>query len=115
MAPTVAALRAMSDEDIVRAHDETTSNMGTSSSFFLDELRRRDAVRAEAASYALATESHNLARRTYWLAVASFLVAGVAAAAAVAAIFVSIALAHSEPSQSADDLGQDAFCPAASG
>jgi hypothetical protein len=68
--------------------------MGTSSSFYLDESRRRNAERAEAASYKLATESHNLAQRTYWLAVDSFVVADVAAAAAVVAIFVSIALAH---------------------
>lgn len=71
----------MSDEDIVRTHDDTTSNMGTSSGFFLDELRRRDAQRAEAASYALA-------RRVYLLA----WVNGVFAA--VAAIVAIIALAH---------------------
>jgi hypothetical protein len=87
MVTTVANLRAMSDEEVIREHD-AQDNRGVDSSFYLDELRRREAVRAEAASYALATESHNLARRTYWLAVASFVIAGVAAAAAVAAIIV---------------------------
>jgi hypothetical protein len=81
MAPTVAQLRAMSEDDIVRAHDETTSRMATSSSFYLDELRRRDAQRVEAASY-------TLARRAYLLAWVNGVNAAVAAAAAV------IALAH---------------------
>lgn len=88
MVTTVANLRAMSDEEVIREHDAQGNNKGVSSSFYLDELRRREAERAEAASYALAAESHNLARRAYWLAVASFVVAGVAAAAAVAAIIV---------------------------
>ncbi|HTZ13951.1 MAG TPA: hypothetical protein VMC78_10085 [Mycobacterium sp.] len=87
MPPQVAAIRAMTDEHVVAAHDAKW-NVGEGGSFWLDELRRREAVRAEAASYALATESHNLARRAYWLALASFIVAGVAAAAAVAAIIV---------------------------
>jgi hypothetical protein len=100
-APTVATLRAMTDEEIIRVHDETMQNTGVNSSFYLDELRRRDAVRAEAASQELATQSHNLAKRTYLLAMASFVVAAVAAAAAVAAIWVSIAQAHSNTCASA--------------
>lgn len=87
MVTTVAHLRAMSDDEVIREHD-AQDNRGVSSTFYLDELRRREAVRAEAASYNLAAESHNLARRAYWLALASFIVAGVAAAAAVAAIIL---------------------------
>jgi hypothetical protein len=87
MVTTVANLRAMSDEQVIAAHD-ALGGRDVSSSFYLDELRRREAARAETASYTLAAESHNLARRTYWLALASFVVAGVAAAAAVAAIIV---------------------------
>lgn len=83
----IADLRAMSEPELVAAHDAKW-NAAEGSTFYLDELRRREAERAEAASYALANESHNLAQRTYWLAVASFVVAGVAAAAAVAAILV---------------------------
>jgi hypothetical protein len=71
MVTTVANVRAMSDEEVIREHDAQGNNKGVSSSFYLDELRRREAERAEAASYALAAESHNLARRAYWLAVAS--------------------------------------------
>jgi hypothetical protein len=67
--------------------------MATGSTFFIDELRRRDAVRAEEASYALAAASHALARRVYWLTVAGFVVATVAAIAAVASMWVAIALA----------------------
>jgi hypothetical protein len=59
---------------------------GISSSFYLDELRRRDAERAEAASYKLATESHNLAQRVYWLTIVNGVFAAVAAIAAVIAI-----------------------------
>jgi hypothetical protein len=51
MAPKVADLRGMSDEEVIRWHDDL-SNQGTSSSFYLDELRRREAERAEAAAYA---------------------------------------------------------------
>lgn len=83
----------MSDEDIIREHDGSASQMGTGTSFYLDELRRRDAVSAEKASYALAAASQNLARRTFWLTVASFVVATVAAVAAVASIWIAIALA----------------------
>jgi hypothetical protein len=45
MAPKVADLRGMSDEEVIRWHDDL-SNQGTSSSCYLDELRRREAERA---------------------------------------------------------------------
>jgi hypothetical protein len=41
MVTTVANLRAMSDEEVIREHDAQGNNKGVSSSFYLDELRRR--------------------------------------------------------------------------
>jgi hypothetical protein len=73
----------MSDDDVIREHDTQTQGMATSSSFYLDELRRRDAAKAEAASYKLAVESQNLATRAYRFTVANFVLAGVAVAVAV--------------------------------
>jgi hypothetical protein len=88
MAPTVQQLRAMTDDEVIKAHDDTTSGMGVSSSFYLDELRRRDAVRAEAASYKLATESQKLAERVMWLTIVNAVFAALAVAVAIVALFV---------------------------
>lgn len=107
MAPKVADLRAMTDDEIVKAHDETTQNMGTSSSFFLDELRRREAVRAEAASYNLAEASHKLSKRVLWLTVVNAVFAAVAAIAAVVAIVIAV---DSEP-HDIETPPQNAFTP----
>jgi hypothetical protein len=43
--------------------------MGVSSSFYVDELRRREAARAEAASYNLAIESRKLSERVIVLTI----------------------------------------------
>jgi hypothetical protein len=91
MAPKIAELREMSDDDVIRTHDsEVAGNRGVDSSFYLDEQRRRQAQRAEEAAYELARSSHelaarayDLASRTYWLAIAA---AMFAAASTIAAI-----------------------------
>jgi hypothetical protein len=87
----------MTDEEIVKAHDDVNSGRALPSTYFIDELRRREAERAEAASYKLATESQNLAKRMYSLALANMVVAVVAVAVvvAVAAIIVGIVQANS--------------------
>ena len=80
MVTTVAHLRAMSDEEVIREHD-AQDNRGVDSSFYLDELRRREAQRAENASYVLA-------RRVYVLTWVNGIGAAVAAVAAVLALFL---------------------------
>lgn len=77
---TVANLRAMSDEEVIAAHDAKW-NVSEGGTFYLDELRRRDAQRAELASYVLA-------RRVYVLTWVNGVGAAVAAAAAVLALFL---------------------------
>jgi hypothetical protein len=73
----------MSDEEIIEAHDAKW-NVSEGGNFYLDELRRREAVRAEAAAYELARSSHELAtrayelaRQTYWLAIGAAVFSGV--------------------------------------
>jgi hypothetical protein len=85
----------MSEAEIHKAHDETNDNRALPSTYYLDELRRREQAQAEAAAYELATESQKLAKQTYRLTVVSAVVAVAAIAVAVIAIFVSIRLAHS--------------------
>lgn len=81
-------LRAMTEEELIAAHDNINSNRALPSSYFLDELRRREAERAELASYKLAAESHNLARRVFWLTVVSTVFAGFATIVAIIALFL---------------------------
>ena len=76
----IADLRAMSEAELIAAHD-AKSNVAEGSSFYLDELRRREAQRAENASYALA-------RRVYVLTWVNGIGAAVAAVAAVLALFL---------------------------
>jgi hypothetical protein len=51
----------MSEPELIAAHDAKW-NAAEGSTFYLDELRRREARRAEDASYELATQSQNLAK-----------------------------------------------------
>ena len=88
MASGIEQLRAMTEEELIRAHDDTNQNRAVSSSYYLDELRRREAQRAEAASYNLATESHNLAKSVFRLTVFNTVFAGFAAIVAIVALFV---------------------------
>jgi hypothetical protein len=88
MAWTVAALREATDNELIAAHDQDTRNMGVTASYYLDELRRRDARRAELATQRFELASYTLARRAYVLAWVTGVFAAVAAVAAV------IALAH---------------------
>jgi hypothetical protein len=86
MASGIERLRAMSEDELVKAHDETNLNRALPSTYFLDELRRREAARAEAASYNLSEASHKLAKRVLWLTVVNAVFAAVAAIAAVVAL-----------------------------
>ena len=96
MAPTVAALRAMSEDDLIRDHD-SLCHRDVPLDFYLDELRRRQAERAEKAAYELARSSHELATRayelasrTYWLAIAAAMFAAVSTIAAIIGLGLAI-------------------------
>jgi hypothetical protein len=82
MAYTIARLRACSDDELIAAHDSMVPNVSVGISYFLEELRRRDADRAEAAAY-------ELGRRAYWLSIINGVLAMVSAAAAVTAILIA--------------------------
>jgi len=72
MAASYAQLREMADDEIVLLYDETAINTSPGLSFYLDELRRRAADREAEVTRCLARESQRLARRSFWLAFASF-------------------------------------------
>jgi hypothetical protein len=86
----------MSDEEVIAEHDAKW-NVAEGGSFYLDELRRREAERAETAAYELARSSHELAtrayelaRQTYWLAIAAAVFSGVSTIAAIVGIGVAV-------------------------
>jgi hypothetical protein len=83
----ITDLRAMSEPELIAAHDAKW-NAAEGSTFYLDELRRREAKRAEDASYELATQSQNLAKRVYWLTIVNAVFAGLAAVVAIVALFL---------------------------
>ncbi|OBH20795.1 hypothetical protein [Mycolicibacter sinensis] len=82
MVRKIADLRATTDEQLIREHDKRAENTVVGTGYYMDELNRRDAVRAQEASY-------NLARRAFWLTVANSVLATVSAVVAVAAIILS--------------------------
>jgi hypothetical protein len=80
-------LRGMTEAELIKAHDETTSNRALPATYYLDELRRREAEHAEAAAYKLASASHDLAS-VYSLTIINTALAGLAAVVAIAAQFL---------------------------
>jgi hypothetical protein len=92
----------MSDDEVVKAHDENVRGPDINAAYFLDELSRRKAERAERAAYELAKSSHEvatrayqLARRTYWLAIAAAMFSALSAIAAIVGVGVAVGLAQS--------------------
>lgn len=79
---TLAQLREMSDDDIVLLHDAESTNTFVGLNYFLDELRRRETERGIAAST-------DLARKTFWLSVASSVLALASVIIAVIALLVA--------------------------
>jgi len=78
----------MTEDELIEAHDKETFNRALPATYYLDELRRREAERAEAASYKLAAESHALAKAVYRLTIVNTVFAGLAAVVAIAALFL---------------------------
>lgn len=83
MSETLRELREMSDDEVVRRHDDLAKYTSVGVNYWLDELDRRSADRAAAASHAAELASLHLGRRSFWLSVIS-------AATSVAALVVAV-------------------------
>ncbi len=59
-ANSISALKKLSDEEIIRLHDNTAQNPVIGISYYLDELRSRDIQRSQDAM-------EKLTNRIYWL------------------------------------------------
>ncbi|MCC2030910.1 hypothetical protein [Microbacterium allomyrinae] len=88
MAETFAQMRAMTDEELVKQHDESARNTTVGLAHYEDELRHRDLTRSAAASTRLAEESHRLARQSHKLTIANTVLSVVAVIVAIVALFV---------------------------
>lgn len=86
MAPTMAALRAMTDEDLIERHDGIAESTAVGLNFYRDELNRRGYERATAAALEEARQARKLAKANMWLATAAVLVAIVAVVLQLASI-----------------------------
>lgn len=77
---TIEALRALSDEQLIREHDETAVSTSVGVVFYLEELERRSRER-------VTDTSNRLARQCYLLSVVTTILAIVATVVAVIALF----------------------------
>lgn len=88
MAPKWEALRRLTDDELIAAHDEIAKNTVVGLNYYRDEITRRAFERASAAAHELAAAALDEARQSRRLAKWNMLVAAVATIAAVAAIIV---------------------------
>ena len=80
MSYSIEALRALSDEQLIREHDELAVFTSVGVDFYMEELDRRSRERSTEAS-------NRLARQGYRLTVVATILAVVAVAVAVIALF----------------------------
>ncbi|GAA4361450.1 hypothetical protein GCM10023088_01950 [Actinomadura verrucosospora] len=64
MVRTIAQLRACSDEELIREHDQKAGNTSVGTAYYVDELNRRENART-------IESAHKLARWTLYMATAS--------------------------------------------
>ena len=88
MAYLMAALRALSDEQLIAEHDEKARHTVTGTDYYVEELDRRSRNRAAAASQSAAEAAVDLAKKTVDLTRAILGLTVVAAVAAVIALFL---------------------------
>jgi hypothetical protein len=77
MSLSINDLRALTEEQLIAFHDQAAVHTVVGTDYWMDELHRRDQMRAIAASTALA-------RQSYWLTIANTLLALVAVVIALA-------------------------------
>lgn len=78
MIRSIGELRETPDEDLIREHDHRARNASVGTGYYVDELHRRETLRAM-------QSSHKLAMVGIWLSVINAIVAGVAVVIAVCA------------------------------
>ncbi|MCF6507370.1 hypothetical protein E9549_08110 [Blastococcus sp. MG754426] len=79
MVRKIEELRATSDEDLIAEHDAKAGHTSVGTSYYMDELERRSRERA-------AQRSHELAVRSFWLAIATSALSLVAVVVSVLAL-----------------------------
>lgn len=89
MSETLRELREMPDEEVVRRHDDLAKYTSVGVDYWLDELDRRSADRAAAASHAAELASLQLGRSSFWLSVISAATSVAALAVAVVTLIVT--------------------------
>ncbi|MFD2341353.1 hypothetical protein FGG90_07555 [Clavibacter tessellarius] len=89
MSRSISALRAMTDEQLIKEHDEHTTHTVVGTGYYVEELDRRSRERATEASQRLADEGVKLSRRTHALTLVSAGMSALALVAAVLALFLS--------------------------
>lgn len=82
MTKTLQQMSEATDDQLIQWQDEVATGRSVAHDYYLGELRARQFARAIAAA-------DNLARRAYWLTIASVLLAFVAVVVAVVALFVA--------------------------
>lgn len=78
MSHTIDKLRHLSDEQLIKEHDEKAKHTVVGTNYYVDELDRRSRDRSDKAMHELAVESQKLARRTYiqsWISVGASVLA----------------------------------------
>lgn len=66
MSHTINKLRHLSDDQLIKEHDEKAKNTVVGTKYYMEELDRRSRERNEKAMHELAVKSQKLATRTYW-------------------------------------------------
>lgn len=89
MVRSIAELRETPDEQLMQEHDRDAKSTVAGTGYYLDELERRSRERAASATRELAEASNRLARRSFWLALSSTILSGIATVAAVIALFLN--------------------------
>lgn len=77
MSDSIEKMRQRTDDELIAEHDKRAINTTVGTAYYLDELHRREQIRA-------LEESHRLARASFWLSVTNTLLAGIAAIVALA-------------------------------
>lgn len=82
MSRSIAALRTMSDDELIREHDEMATHTAVGTQYYVDELHRRALERS-------GLEDRRLARIAVWLSVANLLAAAAAVGVSIVALLAS--------------------------
>ena len=85
----ISDLRRTADEVLIAEHDTHATHTSVGTGYYVEELERRSRDRAAVESQRLAEASHVLAARTYRLTIASTVLAVLAVAISVVALFAS--------------------------